>query len=375
MLAVVRPLTTEGCNCLGREFRLFVLPYGLTLGCMTLGELRVALVYSTEQGVGSHDADVVVVEEIWGEAFDELATRYKVLKRPTAYLDRDELFSVISTARGVVVRNQTLVDRAFFEAAKHLCVIGRAGVGLDNIDLNAADEFGIVVVAALGANARSVAEHSLGLALALMRNITQCDHATKAGNWDRIIGRELYGKTWGVVGMGATGSSVAKLVQLVGMNVVGYDPYVPTGNVSIGFDERLEDLSQLLAVSDIVSLHLPMVAETQRMVNAEFLSHMKFRSCLINVSRGGLVDEGALLTALGNGNLYGAALDVRATEPPKVGALEVHPNVILTPHVAGLTEESQIRVTDLLASEIELVLEGGKATKAVGSHRRWQGSH
>lgn len=334
-----------------------------------------ALDTGVKQDADSLDADVVVVEEIWGEAFDQLATKYKVVKRPRAYLDADELFSAISTARGVVIRNQTQVDRAFFEVAKHLSVVARAGVGLDNIDLRAADKFGVVVVAALGANARGVAEHSLGLALALARHITESDRTTKTGSWDRVIGRELYGRTWGVIGMGATGSSVAGLVQAIGMNVVGYDPYLPVGSVPKGFNERLEDLSQLLAVSDVVSLHLPLVVETREMVNEEFLNQMKSGSCLINVSRGGLVDEGALLSALESEHLYGAALDVRVEEPPRVGALETHPNVILTPHTAGMTEESQVRVTDLLAFEIELVLTGGEATRAVGSHRRPQGSY
>lgn len=310
--------------------------------------------------------DIVVTEDVWGVALERLSETYPVVRRPDAWQSPEALRRSVSSARGLVVRNRTVVDRTLLEAGRRLEIVARAGVGLDNIDVTAADELGIVVVAALGANARSVAEHTLALALALARDITGNDHRVRSGEWDRRLGRELAGRTWGVVGLGATGAAVAAVASAVGMQVVGFDPYQPADTLPSGVDERVTALGELLDRADVVSLHLPLTPETAGMVGAGFLKAMRSGSYLINVSRGGLVGEDALADALDAGHLAGAGLDVRTTEPPSHGRLDTCERVILSPHVAGLTHEAQDQVATMLADDLALVFGGADARHAVG---------
>jgi D-3-phosphoglycerate dehydrogenase len=316
-----------------------------------------------------HPGAVVVAEDVWGDAFDELATRYRVELRPDLWKDADALGDAVHDARALVVRNRTTVDRKLLEHARHLELVARAGVGLDNIDVAAADELGIVVVAPLGANARSVAEHSLALALALARDVVGNDRRVRDGRWERHLGIELSGRTWGIVGLGATGRALASLVGALGMTGVGFDPAIPPDEqLPPGIHERLDTIDQLLDRADVVSLHVPLTPATASMVDARFLASMRPGAYLINVSRGGLVDEEALCDALESGQLGGAGIDVRAEEPPVPGRLERHPHAVLSPHVAGLTHESQEQVTTILARNLDLVLGGGDALQSVGTH-------
>lgn len=318
-----------------------------------------------------HPGAVVVAEDVWGDAFDGLATLYGIELRRDLWQDRDALADAVRAARALVVRNRTVVDRTLLEHAACLEVVARAGVGLDNIDVAAADELGIVVVAPLGANARSVAEHSLALALALARDVVGNDRRVRDGRWDRQLGIELSGRTWGIVGLGATGRALASVVGALGMACVGFDPAVPNDEpLPPGVHERLDTIDQLLGRADVVSLHVPLTPATASMVDARFLASMRPGAYLINVSRGGLVDEEALCDALESGRLGGAGLDVRVEEPPVPGRLERHPHVVLSPHVAGLTHESQEQVTTVLAHNLDLVLGGQEALQAVGAHRR-----
>lgn len=309
---------------------------------------------------------VVVVEDVWGAAFDDLAGRRPVLREPEAWEDRPTLERLAAGAAVLVVRNRTKVDRALMEAAPSLQLVARAGVGLDNIDLPAADDLGVVVSAARGANARSVAEMAVALALSVARDIPGHDRRVRDGRWERSNGVELQGRCWAAVGLGATGAETLRLAKAFGMRTTGFDPYLPEGAAGDVLDERAASVEDLLASADVVSLHAPLTAETEGLAGPAFFAAMKPGAVLVNVGRGGLVDEAALVAALDAGRIAGAALDVRAEEPPPGGPLEAHPRVVLTPHVAGLTAEAQERVASMLAGDIDRVLDGLPAAHHAG---------
>lgn len=316
-------------------------------------------------------ADIVVVEDVWGEPLEKLGGELAVDRRSDAWQSPDLLSQVLAGAGAVVVRNRTQVTRKLLSACPDLRIVARAGVGLDNIDIPAADSHGVVVVAALGANAVSVAEHSLGLALALSRQVLPLDRVTRSGQWERRPGRELAGRTWGLLGAGATGRACARLARALEMDVLAYDPYLSREHPEVAeLGMRLVTLEELASGADVVSCHLPATPETIGLVGAEFLAAMRPEALLISVGRGEVVDEDALADALTAGRLGGAGLDVRAVEPPLPGRLEGLDNVLLTPHVAGITAESQRRIVGILAEEIRTVLSGGDARYAVGSVTR-----
>lgn len=302
--------------------------------------------------------DVLLVEDVWADTFDERFRGLTVRREPAA--GRADL---MADARALIVRNRTAVDGDLLAAAPRLQVIGRFGVGLDNIDVAAADARGVVVVAPLGANAISVAEHTVALALALSRGLTRHDAAVRAGGWRRVPGRELAGRTWGLLGAGATGQAVARVADALRMPVIAHDPYAAAdGLAMVSFDD-------LLAGSDVLSVHVPLTAQTHRLLNTAAFGLMRPGALLISVGRGEVVDEEALASALRQGQLGGAGLDVRVYEPPHPGPLDDAPNVIFTPHVAGITVESQRRIATILAEDITAVLSGGTANHAVGVHR------
>jgi D-3-phosphoglycerate dehydrogenase / 2-oxoglutarate reductase len=312
--------------------------------------------------------DILVAEDVWGGPFDRLATRLEVLRDPGLWRDPDRLKELVSRSRCLVVRNRTNVDRQILEAsAGRLRVVARAGAGVDNVAVDVADELNIAVVAAGGANARSVAELALGFAIALARRIPALDRETRAGAWERDVGVELGGRTWGVVGLGRTGVATAELALGFGLRVLGYDP-LPGGSAQQQAIERV-GLTDLLSESDVVSLHVPLTAATRSLVDREFLASMKPGAYLINVARGEVVNESDLAKALKSGLLGGAALDVRVTEPPGPGAFDALPNVILSPHVAGLTTAAQERVVETICDDIERLFAGREALGAVGKVR------
>ena len=302
--------------------------------------------------------DVLLVEDVWADTFDERFRGLTVRREPVAGL------ASVADTRALIVRNRTAVDGDLLAAAPRLKVIGRFGVGLDNIDVAAADARGVVVVAPLGANAISVAEHTVALALALSRELTRHDAAVRTGRWRRVPGRELAGRTWGLLGAGATGQAVARLAEALRMPVVAHDPYAFADGAfeMVAFDT-------LLASADVLSVHVPLTAQTSGMLDAAAFARMRPGALLISVGRGEVVDEDALSSALRSGQLAGAGLDVRAFEPPRPGPLDDAPNVIFTPHVAGITVESQRRIATILAEDITAVLSGGTASHAVGVHR------
>lgn len=307
----------------------------------------------------SGPVDVAVTEEVWGAPLEELARTRSVLRRPAAWQSPADLAAAAGRARALVVRNRSQVDRELLEACPRLRVVARAGVGLDNIDLEAAEARGVTVVAPLGANATSVAEHALGLALALARRVVPADRDCRRGGWDRTPGRELSGHVWGLLGAGATGQACGRLAAAIGMRVLAFDPYAAeraAGLAAAGI--RLAPLEEVAGRADVLSCHLPATARTRHFVNAGLLARMRPGALFINVSRGAVVDEQALTAALESGRLGGAGLDVREREPPRPGVLEAMDNVILTPHVAGITEQSQDRILRVLAADICAVLDG-----------------
>jgi (S)-sulfolactate dehydrogenase len=316
--------------------------------------------------------DVAVLEGVWGAALADLALRYRVRRIGNEEVATPAaLTGIARQARCLVVRNRTVVDRGLLLAAPDLRVVARAGTGLDNIDLAAADDLGVVVVAAQGVNARSVAEMAIGLALGLARRIPELDRRVRAGEWDRRPGVELAGRTWGVFGLGRTGTETARLAAALGMNVVGHDPFVsPTDEDVRAAGLTIAALEVVRSTADILSLHIPLTAQTRGMVDDRFLARMRPGAFLINVARGGIVDEDALHRALTTGVIAGAALDVRSTEPPASSSLDELENLILTPHVAGLTTASSERISDTVAADIARLLDGGEARVAVGTARR-----
>jgi D-3-phosphoglycerate dehydrogenase len=305
---------------------------------------------------------ILISEDVWGTPFQTLEGSFPITRNDDLWSNPEELKSSLKDVKALVVRNRTKVTADVIAAAPHLKVIARAGVGLDNIDLKAADAAGVVVVAGLGANAVSVGELTLGLALALLRNVPGHDVATRGGGWVRTPGRELSGLTWGLLGCGATGVATAKLIQGFNCSVLGYDPYAK--NVS---GVELTSFEEVLKRSDVISVHMPSTPETNGSINATTLALMKKDTIIVNVGRGEVINEADLITALKAKTIAGAALDVRAQEPPTTGEMETIPNLILTPHVAGITKESQLRINQILTANIELVLNSKPATHAVGA--------
>ena len=305
---------------------------------------------------------ILISEDVWGAPFQALEGSFPILRNDDLWNNPEELKSSLKDATALVVRNRTKVTADVIAAAPKLKVIARAGVGLDNIDIKAADAAGVVVVAGLGANAVSVGELTLGLALALLRNVPGHDVATRNGGWVRTPGRELSGLTWGLLGCGATGLATAKLLQGFGCSVLGYDPYAK--NVP---GVELTTFEDVLKRSDVVSIHMPSTPETNRSINAASLALMKSDAIIVNVGRGEVINEADLMAALKAKTIAGAALDVRAQEPPTKGDMEEIPNLILTPHVAGITSQSQLRINEILTSNIQLVLNSKAATHAVGA--------
>lgn len=268
----------------------------------------------------------------------------------------------------LVVRSETRVGRAEVAAGRRLRVIGRAGVGVDNIDVEAATERGIVVVNTPGANTIAAAEHTIGLLLAAARNIPAAAASLRRGEWQRsrYVGVELRGKTLGLIGLGRIGVEVARRVQAFEVDVVAHDPFVGV-EIARRMGIELLPLPELLAISDFVSLHLPLNEQTRGIIGAAELALMKPSAILVNCARGGLVDEAALLAALCEGRLAGAALDVFAEEPPRHNPLLEHPRVVATPHLGASTREAQIGVSVEVAEQVVAVLEGRPAAHAVNA--------
>ncbi len=274
-------------------------------------------------------------------------------------ISAEELLDEIGSCDALIVRSRTKVTATVFQAASRLKVVGRAGVGVDNIDLAAARARGVWVVNAPQSTSQAVAEHTLGLILALAREIPRADAAMKSGQWIKkeLEGCEISGKTLGVVGCGNIGARVARIGAALGMTPLGYDPLLSTEEIRRRGAEPTP-LEEVLARSDFITFHIPLTAETRGMIDGSAIRRMKRGVRLVCTARGGILDEEALLQALDTGQVAGAALDVFAKEPPGFSALICHPKVIATPHIAAQTAEAQRRAAEDIAAEVLAALRG-----------------
>jgi D-3-phosphoglycerate dehydrogenase / 2-oxoglutarate reductase len=281
----------------------------------------------------------------------------EVVDRPT--ITADELLKTAGEHDALIVRGRTKVTAAVFAAAPRLKVVGRAGVGVDNIDLDAARQHGVTVVNAPIATTVSVAELAMGLMLSVMRDLPRADTTTKAGKWlkKEFEGGELYQKTLGVVGYGRIGAAVGKRAAAFGMTVLGYDPLIKPETIKDLGGEPVS-LDELYARADVITLHVPLTPETRGSLNAATFARMKRGVRIICAARGGIIDEAALVAALESGQVAGAGLDVFATEPPGATALVTHPRVVVTPHIGAQTVEGQVRAAFDIANEVLAALQG-----------------
>ena len=305
---------------------------------------------------------IVISEFMDRAAVDALAARFTVHYDPDLVEHADALARHVADADALIVRNRTQVRDGLLERARRLRVVGRLGVGLDNIDVAACATRGIEVIPATGANARAVAEYVIAAAMLLLRGAYASTEAVAAGGWPRATlsnGRELAGKTLGLIGFGGIGRLTGRLARALGMTAVAHDPQIP-GDSPVWRDESTSPrtLEALVAEADVVSLHVPLTEQTRHLIDAPRLAAMKTDAILVNTSRGDVVDERALAAALRAGRLGGAALDVFAHEPLHAGSALVDcPNLLLTPHVAGVTRESNERVSSLIAERVAAALQ------------------
>jgi len=297
---------------------------------------------------------VLITEFMDQPAVDLLAKTLDVHYEPELFAKPDQLLQRVDSHQALIVRNRTQVTAEVVKQANKLKVVGRLGVGLDNIDLKACQDHGVQVAPATGANAVSVAEYVMGAIFTLYRAIGDGYAPVTQGLWPRtqMVGQEIAGKTLGLVGMGEIAHEVAKRAGVFGMQIAYFDPYVKDSSLPYTAHASLE---ALLAVSDCVSLHVPLTNGTRHLINAARLALMKTEALLINTARGGVVDEQALVQALRSGQLGGAALDVFEQEPVDLAYGQRFAGVerlILTPHVAGVTIESNARVSDVTAKNV-----------------------
>ncbi|MGN7870641.1 hydroxyacid dehydrogenase [Paracoccus sp. 22332] len=301
-------------------------------------------------------ARIVITEFMDEAAVSRLAARHVTDYAPDLVDRRSDLMPMLADVDVLIVRNRTSVNAELLEAAPNLRAVGRLGVGLDNIDMEACKARGIVVWPATGANDLAVAEYVITMALMLLRGAYLASARVAAGEWPRqdLIGGEASGRVMGLLGFGAIARQVATRAKALGMIVIAHDPHLPESDPSWG-SVRSVSFADLLAHSSVLSLHVPLTAQTRHVIDADALSQMRPDAIVINAARGGVVDEVALAATLREGRLAGAALDVFETEPLTAEAggrfLDLH-NVILTPHVAGVTDQSNVRVSNLIADKV-----------------------
>ncbi len=319
---------------------------------------------------------VLVCDDLHPAALEQFRTHGLEAEVCTG-MDEAALIEAVPGVHALVVRSATRITRPVLEVAKDLVVVGRAGVGVDNVDVTAATEHGVVVMNTPTGNTTTTGELAIALLCSLARNVAQADRSTRSGDWKKkkLMGTEITGKTLGVVGLGRIGRVVAERAQGLSMQILAYDPYLSAAGLAKAAANNtglhgieLVELDELLQRADFVSLHMPLTDETRNIINAERIHSMKAGARLINCARGGLVDEQALAAALDTGHLAGAALDVLAQEPPP----QDHPllnrdNVILTPHLGASSHEAQRNVAVDVAEQIATFLEDDVARNAVNA--------
>jgi D-3-phosphoglycerate dehydrogenase / 2-oxoglutarate reductase len=311
-------------------------------------------------------AKVLVSDSLSKQGLEVLSTAPGIELDNRPGLSEDELADAIGAYEGLVIRSGSKVTAKVIERATRLRVIGRAGIGVDNVDVKAASRRGIVVMNTPTGNAVTTAEHALALLFAVARKIAMADHTMKQGKWEKkaLQGRELSAKTLGVVGLGNIGRIVADRAKGLRMNVIGYDPVVSAERAAeLGIE--LVGLDELFRRADAISVHTPLTAETKALVNDQTIAKMKKGVLLINAARGGIYDEAALVRGLASGQIGGVGVDVFLEEPPGATELVSHPNVVATPHLGASTEEAQLRVAVEIAHQVVDYLTSGTVTNAV----------
>ncbi len=307
---------------------------------------------------------VVIAEQLSPATVEALGPDFDI--RDVDGTDRPALLAALADANAVLIRSATQIDAEALAAAPHLQVVARAGVGLDNVDIRAATEAGVMVVNAPTSNIISAAELTIGHILSLARHIPAAHASLAAGEWKRskYTGTELYEKTVGIIGLGRIGALITARLQAFGVAVIAYDPYVsPARAQQLGV--RLVTLDELLEQADFITIHMPKTPETTGMISAPQLAKMKKTAYIVNVARGGLIDEADLAEALAAGTIAGAGLDVFSAEPPTETALLGLPNVVVTPHLGASTDEAQEKAGVSVARSVRLALEGELVPDAV----------
>ena len=309
-------------------------------------------------------ARILIAEPLAEAGVELLRAHHEVDARDAT--TREELLAAVAGVDALVVRSATRVDAEVLEAGRNLKVVGRAGIGLDNVDVAAATRLGVMVVNAPQSNVISAAEHTVALILAQARNIPQAHEALREGRWERgrFQGAELYGKTLGIVGLGRVGALVAQRLNSFGMRLLAYDPYVSRDRAA-QMGVELASLADVLARADIVTIHLPKTPDTTGLIGETELAAMKPGARLVNTARGGIVDEAALAKAIGDGQLAGAALDVFAEEPTTQSPLFELEGVVVTPHLGASTTEAQDKAGIAIAEQLLLALAGQFVPNAV----------
>lgn len=301
-------------------------------------------------------ADIVICEFMDEAIAKDVLSSFDVLYDASLVDDRTALLKKLADARAIIVRNRTQVDNELLDHAPNLKIVGRLGVGLDNIDLDACKSRNVVVCPATGANDVAVAEYTITAALVLLRGDWSATDRMVAGEWPRtdLLGREISGKRLGLIGFGSIPRQVAARAVALGMAVSAFDPYLAADDPAWS-DVRATTLADLAPDCDVISVHVPLTDETRHLIDVEFIRRMRAGAILINTARGGVIDESALIEALRDGRLGGAALDVFESEPlnnDSGAAFAGVPNVLLTPHIAGITEEANQRVSLLTAQNV-----------------------
>lgn len=307
----------------------------------------------------------VIIAEVIAEAgIEGLSGSYEVIDAVGA--SRDEVLALVADAAAIIVRSETQVDREMIEAAPDLVVVGRAGIGVDNIDVDAATEHGVLVVNAPNANTISAAEHTMALLLAQARRIPEADRSLREGRWDRknFKGIELHGKTLGVLGLGKIGTLVAQRASSFGMKIVAYDPFVsPDRAKRLGVE--MLSLDEIFAAADMLTIHLPRTPQTEDLINADSIKKMKDGVRIVNVARGGIVNEADLADAVRSGKVGGAAVDVFDSEPTTDSPLFAVPQITVTPHLGASTVEAQDKAGVAVAEAVGKALAGELVLSAV----------
>ncbi|XP_064648038.1 D-3-phosphoglycerate dehydrogenase-like [Lineus longissimus] len=310
---------------------------------------------------------VLISDEVAPKCVEILQTNgIEVLKNTK--LTKEQLLSEIPKYDGLIVRSATKVTSDVIEAGTRLKIIGRAGTGVDNIDCNAATKRGVIVMNTPGGNTLSAAEHTCSMIMAVSRHIPQGHETMRQGKWDRkkFMGNEVYGKTLAIIGLGRIGKEVATRMQAFGMTTIGYDPIIPA-EVSATFDTEWMPLDDLWPKADYITVHTPLIPQTRNLINLEVLKKCKKNVRLINVARGGIIDEEGLLQALEQGFCGGAALDVFVEEPPTNTKLTQHPLIVCTPHLGASTVEAQARVAEEIAEQFVAGVQGKSLFGAINA--------